>query len=286
MGSKWIEATRARQSGDCESYERKGHEKHSRQSVLFRVGLRLTTAFRALGHPIILVLLTAAIFCFISTTRPIHAVFLVVCALALAWDRYRELTRSCEISPLSQQEPASTTAEQMEEDAGESASAAALVAVSGGRSVHMVAETEDLEAATHTRVAAHFLFISVLGLLFALVVAAFPRYSWPTTIAVVLLAMYVLAQGWDGSDGAYERSVEECAKYPRSGYIAWFLAFAFGGLWELAALLQQPSLKEQSYEHPTISALMEGVLATYWGRAITLVLWIAFGWYLLRQAKK
>ena len=54
-------------------------------------------------------------------------------------------------------------------------------------------------------------------------------------------------------------------------------------LWELISLLLQPSLTTDSYAHPTISVLTDPVLASHPGRTIVLILWLAFGWFLLRQ---
>jgi len=59
-----------------------------------------------------------------------------------------------------------------------------------------------------------------------------------------------------------------------------FLALA---LWELAALLLQPSLTSPSAAHPTISTLMDPVLASHLGRSIALLLWLAFGWLLMER---
>ena len=56
-----------------------------------------------------------------------------------------------------------------------------------------------------------------------------------------------------------------------------------GCLWELGALLQQPSLTTDSYAHPTISTLTDPVLATSPGRAVVLFAWLAFGWYLVKR---
>jgi len=56
-----------------------------------------------------------------------------------------------------------------------------------------------------------------------------------------------------------------------------------GCLWELSSLLQQPSLTTDSYAHPTISTLTDPLLATSPGRAVALLAWVAFGWYLVER---
>ena len=50
-----------------------------------------------------------------------------------------------------------------------------------------------------------------------------------------------------------------------------------------AILLQQPSLTTDSYTHPTVSTLTDPVLATGPGRAVVLLAWLAFGWYLVER---
>jgi hypothetical protein len=67
----------------------------------------------------------------------------------------------------------------------------------------------------------------------------------------------------------------------RVGAIAWTTVFVSFALWELTALLLQPSLTTDSYAHPTISVLMDSVLATSFGRSLFLLVWLAVGWALL-----
>lgn len=55
------------------------------------------------------------------------------------------------------------------------------------------------------------------------------------------------------------------------------------GLWELLQLLQQPSFRTDSFDHPTISVLSDRYLASYLGRSIGLLLWLGIGWFLLRR---
>ncbi len=64
---------------------------------------------------------------------------------------------------------------------------------------------------------------------------------------------------------------------------AWAGVLVGGGVWELAALLQQPSLTVTSRQHPTLSALTDPVLASAPGRSAALGLWLALGWWLVRR---
>jgi hypothetical protein len=55
------------------------------------------------------------------------------------------------------------------------------------------------------------------------------------------------------------------------------------GLWELTQLLLQPTLTTDSYAHPTISVLTDPLLASHVGRSILLFVWLAAGWFLVRE---
>jgi hypothetical protein len=55
------------------------------------------------------------------------------------------------------------------------------------------------------------------------------------------------------------------------------------GLWELQALLLQPSLTTSSWAHPTLSTLMDPVLASHLGRSISLGAWLLIGGWLLER---
>lgn len=259
---------------------RNSHIPRRRPSQAARIRRTLSLAAKALWHPVILVIFTAAVFNSITTTRPIHGLFLGIAGVALTFDRYRELNQAAQAAGC----PAADTAEDEERREHEETAtpAAAVMAVGGVQVVHTVAESSAARARELTRV----LTLAAAGLLYVLVFAAFPRYSWPTTIAVVGLAALVVAQGWEEPSGADEQNANEYARYRTAGYLAWLAVFVFACLWELAALLQQPSLQEASYEHPTISALMDSALVPYWGRSITLALWLLLGRYLLRQAKR
>ena len=67
------------------------------------------------------------------------------------------------------------------------------------------------------------------------------------------------------------------------GALAWASVFVALAIWELTELLLQPSLRTDSYAHPTISVLTDPVLATHLGRSIVLSLWLALGWFLVQR---
>ena len=116
------------------------------------------------------------------------------------------------------------------------------------------------------------------GLLYAVLIGEFGRYSAPATVAVLAPGAAGLFLAWR----APERSVHEAPAITLKGALAWAGVFVTLGLWELVQLLLQPSLSTDSYAHPTISVLSDPVLASDLGRAVVLFAWLAFGWFLVR----
>jgi hypothetical protein len=114
---------------------------------------------------------------------------------------------------------------------------------------------------------------------YAVLVGSLIPYSWPATIAIVGPGAAVVAIGWRGP----VRERQDAGPLPWPGTALWGGLLVAGGLWELSALLQQPSLTTDSYAHPTISTLTDPVLAVSGGRAAILLAWLAAGWYLVRR---
>ncbi|TMK85214.1 MAG: hypothetical protein E6G44_07885 [Actinobacteria bacterium] len=117
------------------------------------------------------------------------------------------------------------------------------------------------------------------GSAYVVVVGGFGRYSWPATVAVLCPAAGVLLIAWRGdlNQPAASRKLDPI------GAIAWASVFVALAIWELTELLLQPSLRTDSYAHPTISVLTDPVLATHLGRSIVLSLWLALGWFLVQR---
>jgi len=111
------------------------------------------------------------------------------------------------------------------------------------------------------------------------VVGGFGRYSWPATVAVVLPGTIVLIVTWRETN--YPR--RDVPPLDPIGAIAWISAFVGLAIWELAALLLQPSFTTDSAVHPTISVLTDPLLATHPGRSIALLLWLGLGWFILQR---
>ena len=117
------------------------------------------------------------------------------------------------------------------------------------------------------------------GAVYAGVVGSFSRYSWPATAGIIVLGTIVVVIGWHGP----LRDRPAGGRLPVAGTLAWVVVLVAGCLWELGALLQQPSLTTDSYSHPTISTLTDPVLATFPGRSLVLLAWLALGWYLVER---
>jgi drug/metabolite transporter superfamily protein YnfA len=117
----------------------------------------------------------------------------------------------------------------------------------------------------------------VIALAFAVTVGSWHRYTWPMTGAIVLVGIAGLAAGWRGP-----LTTPTAVRAPdRVGSRLWVGLGVTAGLWELLALSQQPSLTEGSDAHPTVSVLMDSVLASHAGRSLALLAWLALGWFLL-----
>lgn len=117
------------------------------------------------------------------------------------------------------------------------------------------------------------------GLAFAVVVGGFGRYSWPATVAVVSVGAMAIAAAW-------RRPVQagsERARLDPVGAAVWAAAFVALGVLELTNLLLQPSLKADSYAHPTLSVLTDPILASHPGRSVALLVWLVVGWFLLER---
>jgi hypothetical protein len=122
--------------------------------------------------------------------------------------------------------------------------------------------------------------LAILGAVaYAVVVGAFGRYSWPATVVVVVPGAMALILTW--REESFPR--RDVPPLDPIGVIAWVSALVGLALWELAALLLQPSLTTDSQAHPTISVLTDPLLATHPGRSISLLLWLGLGWFIMQR---
>lgn len=232
--------------------------------------------------PVALVLVITAVFVWL-TDKPVHALFLGAVGLYLQWAVLRERSRGT----------IDRAAEPRTDDSVPGGGITSATVSSGSRPLAAAAhagtitisEAEGEPRALQVRHTARRALLVGSALAFVLLVAAFPRFSWPATIAVVAVASWAVAKGaqMPTSSRTENTASDHCS---RLGLAVWAIAFCAGALWELAALLQQPSLREGSYDHPTISVLMDSLLSGYWGRVLVLSLWLGFGWFLMREIRR
>jgi hypothetical protein len=121
------------------------------------------------------------------------------------------------------------------------------------------------------------LLVSIAAVVTADVVGGFGRYSWPATTAIVAIGAVVVVIAWRGP---LHRDVVIA---DGGSALPWAVVFIALGLWELVALLMQPTLTTDSWAHPTLSTLMDPVLATHPGRAISIAVWLLVGGFLIRR---
>ncbi len=213
---------------------------------------RALAALAGFREPIVWILLAIAFFTSISG-KPVDGVLMLIVATGLIWDTGRRALRSGRAEG-SGAEPG---------QGGEpGAGPAPRPAVRPGGRRRLLAVT----------------VLLACGAAYAGVVGSFIRYSWPATAGIVGLGTIVVVIGWQGP-----RRARPARRLPVAGTLVWVVLLVAGCLWELAALLQQPSLTTDSYAHPTISTLTDPLLATSPGRALLLLAWLAFGWYLVER---
>ncbi len=116
------------------------------------------------------------------------------------------------------------------------------------------------------------------GLAFAVVVGRFGRFSWPATAAVVTVGAAGVRRAWRTPP---PNPVP--APLDRRGAALWAVVFVALGLWELTALLMQPTLTNGSAVHPTLSVLMDSALVGPFGRTVSILAWLALGRFLVRR---
>jgi hypothetical protein len=199
----------------------------------------------ALRDPVVVILALAGIFDGLSG-NPIHSVLLLGTSVALGREAFLTRTRGAGAARHDGQSSAGDAADE-----------------------HVVA--------AFRLVAAPLILMAIVA--YSVLVGGFSRYSWPATVAVLLPGVAVLWISWR----LPSRPDSDPGPIGTVGVVAWVSVFVGAAIWELITLLQQPSLSTPSYSHPTLSTLTDPILASHPGRAIGLILWLSFGWFLLRR---
>ena len=247
----------------------------------------LVTALTGLREPIVVLLLIIGFMSWISG-KPLDGLLIMLAGAGLAWDAGR---RSRQTSPavVSPAEASAATASPVEaspaevgpaearpveadpaarEDAVLTAAGAPPAPIAGGPSARARRRRPALLAAGLAG-----------GVLYAVVVGSFSRYSWPATVPVAGLGAVVVAIGWRGP----RHTRPAPPRPPVTGLVLWGVLAVACCLWELWSLLEQPNLATSSYAHPTISTLTDPVLSTWAGRSVVLAAWLGLGWFLVER---
>jgi hypothetical protein len=112
---------------------------------------------------------------------------------------------------------------------------------------------------------------------YGLLVLPMARTGWPMRAAVavpgVLALVVVLGSG--------RHLVEQPpAVRPRRSWLVWAAPLAFGCLFQLFNFFEQPDPETDSYAHPTLSSIVDPMLAGSPSRAVFVAVWLAIGIWL------
>jgi hypothetical protein len=215
----------------------------SGHAIALLVGLRM---------PVVVILLLIAFFT-AASGKPLDGLLMLIAAVCLAWDAGHR----------------SRQAQQTGDDTDRAYSDPGAGAAATGAAPPVSRSRRALVATAWLVAAVSYVFL----------VGSFIRYSWPATVAVLGLGTVVVAAGWRGP----RRPRPRPARPSRPGLLLWLAVILAGCLWELQALLQQPTLTASSSTHPTISTLTDPVLAGWGGRSLLLAVWLLFGWFLVER---
>ena len=117
------------------------------------------------------------------------------------------------------------------------------------------------------------------GLGYTVAAGGLVPFSWPAMGAVAAPGLVGVMSAWRASP----RPSAQAAPIHVGGVAAWAAVFVVLALWELGALLLQPSLTMGSPLHPTISVLLDPALGSHLGRSVGFAVWLALGWFLVRR---
>ena len=262
----------------------------------------LVTALAGLREPIVVILLIIGFMSWISG-KPLDGLLILLAGVSLAWDagRRSRQARPAEAGPAKAGPAEASPAEASPAEAGPAEAGptdredAILTAAAAAPPPASVTAADSGPGAPAAPVAAGqaggpqaraswrrpALLAAWLaaGVLYAVVVGSFSRYSWPATVPVAGLGAAVVAIGWRAPRPARPAR----ARLPAAGLALWGLLFVAACLWELWSLLEQPNLATSSYTHPTISTLTDPMLGTWAGRSVVLAGWLGLGWFLVER---
>jgi hypothetical protein len=251
------------------------------------LGERVLITLSGIRQPIVAILLLISFFTVISG-KPLDGLLLVSVATALAWDAGMASRRSAAQPAAALTTTATSNSVIAVEVKGELADGYLMTEPATQVLARPTAPSDQAGGPAQPSVwrlragpppLRRVAIGSVLAVIYALTVGSFTRYSWPATAGVVGVGASVVVVAWGGPT----RTRHIPGKFPRIAVITWGSLLVAAGMWELAALLEQPNIETGSYAHPTISVLTDPLLSTAPGRSLALLGWLALGAYLVER---
>ena len=124
---------------------------------------------------------------------------------------------------------------------------------------------------------------AVVGCLgYAGVLAFFPRDGWVSLVGLAIPGVVALTAILSQPDSPLSRGAEPLDA-PASGWRWWPALGVAGCLWELTSFFQQPNSQTDSFRHPTLSSVLDPVLADPLPRALATWCWLLVGGWLVRN---
>ncbi|MFX0581363.1 hypothetical protein [Nocardia nepalensis] len=108
--------------------------------------------------------------------------------------------------------------------------------------------------------------------------AATRPFSWSATASVAIAAVVVFVLVWRGKPERTPRTARL-----RRGVVVWSTLLAAVSVWEANAFARQPDWTRASYDHPTLSTLLDPALEQWPLRLVGWLAWLGFGWWLVTR---
>ncbi len=116
---------------------------------------------------------------------------------------------------------------------------------------------------------------ALLCLGYGLLVGQWALASAPVIIAVAIPGLLILPLAWRVGPPRANRA-------PRTKWV-WAGVMILVCLWELISFLSQPDPQTDSYDHPTLSAILNPMFQHEPFRVVVLIAWLAIGFWLARR---
>jgi hypothetical protein len=137
--------------------------------------------------------------------------------------------------------------------------------------------SETLRAALDTLGARVLLLASCV---YAVVLALFPRDGWVSVVGLSIPGLVALTLLLRKPDSPLLTGLEAPAS-PGAAWRWWPVLGVTMCLWELASFLQQPDSQTDSFTHPTLSSVVDPLLAEPVLRSVVVVCWLLVGVWLV-----